>query len=502
MKEQILKAGLIVSSQALDGNPMKCPETLAQMAKAAEIGGAVAIRANGVDNVQAMKNRLNVPILGINKIQDSKGVTIITPDFARAKEIAEAGADVIALDATFRESEIKEEVGQLIARIHNELNLPVMADISTPEEAIRAEKLGADYISTTLAGYLADKPYAPEDKYVPDFSVIQKILESGVKKPVIAEGRFWTPSDVSQALRMGCHAVVIGKAITNAMASTEYFVKAAKKGIAERENPVSTEEINEYTKDIDTLSTYELLKKINREDESVAAKVKQALPMVTNAIDGIFENFQQGGRILYCGAGTSGRLAVVDAAECPPTYGISNDRVVATMAGGNNAVFCASENQEDSFEGGYQAAKALNIQPNDTAFAISANGNAQFCLGFMANAKECGAKTIALTNNLNTKMAAACDYPIEVLTGAEVVKGSTRMKAGTAQKMVLNMFSTALFVKSGCVIGNLMVNINPNNVKLKNRAVSILQTLTGETEEVCKEKLEKNGWSIRSALNK
>lgn len=502
MKKDVIKPGLVVSSQALEGNPLRHSETLAQLAQAAEFGGAVAIRANGCADIKAMKERLTVPILGLNKIKDATGTVIITPSFERAKEVADLGADVIALDATFRTSDIKEDVGELIARIHNELDLPVMADISTPEEALRAEQLGADYISTTLAGYLADRPYAPEDKYEPDFAVLKSILQSGVKVPVIAEGRFWTAKDVAQAMRMGCHAVVIGKAITNAMASTEYFVKAAKAGIAERENPVSTESINDYTKDIDTLSTYELLRKINREDESVAARVKESLPMVTAALDGVYKNFRDGGRILYCGAGTSGRLSVADAAECAPTYGVSNDRVIATVAGGKEAVFNAAENKEDGFADGYEAAKALQMTDKDTAFAISANGNAQFCLGFMAYAKEQGAKTIALTNNLSTKMAAACDYPIEVLTGAEVVKGSTRMKAGTAQKMVLNMFSTALFVKSGCVIGNLMVNIQPNNVKLKRRAVSMLQTLTGNSEAECEKALIENDWSIRSVLEK
>ena len=359
-----------------------------------------------------------------------------------------------------------------------------------------------DFETAYLAGYLADKPYAPEDTYLPDFAVVQAILQSGVKVPVVAEGRFWTFNDVAQAMRMGCYGVVIGKAITNAMASTEYFVKAVDKGLAEKEKPASTEDINEYTKDIDTLSTYELLRKINREDETVAARVKEALPMITRAIDGIFENFSQGGRILYCGAGTSGRLSVVDASECPPTYGVSHDRVIATMAGGKEAMFKASENKEDSFEGGYEEAKLLGITALDTAFGISANGNAQFCLGFMTYAKEQGAKTIALTNNVNNKMSAFADYPITVLTGAEVVKGSTRMKAGTAQKMVLNMFSTALFIKSGCVISNLMVNMNPNNIKLRKRAISIVQTLTGKDEATCQALLEENGWSIRGALKK
>ena len=497
----ILKKGLIVSSQALDGNPLKNPDYLSVMAEAAEKGGAVAIRANGYDNIVAMKNRVTVPVIGLNKFQDKSGTTIITPSFDSAKEIAKAGADVIALDATFRKSEIKEDVKTLIERIHNELHLPVLADISTVEEAVYAEKVGADYVSTTLAGYTQDKPYAPEEKYLPNFEVIDKILNSGIKIPVIAEGRFWNPSDLVQAMQMGCYGIVIGKAITNPMAITQYFCQAVQAGMDSRARVEKTEDRNEGTKDIDRLSTYDILKKINREDGTVAAKVKAALLAIAKTVDGIYANFASGGRILYCGAGTSGRLAVADAAECAPTYGVANDRVVATMAGGKDAVFNASENKEDSYEDGVAAAQGLQITAKDTVIGVSANGNAQFCLGFMAHAKERGAKTVALTNNLHTTMAAAADYAIEVLTGAEVVKGSTRMKAGTAQKMVLNMMSTALFVKSGCVISNLMVNINPNNVKLKNRAVSMLSILTGKEEEECRKLLEENGWSIRAALN-
>lgn len=498
---QLLQKGLIVSCQAQDDNPLNNPEYLAVMAESAEKGGAVAICVNGFDNITAMKKRVTLPIIGLNKLQDGTGATIITPHFESAKAIALAGADIIALDATFRKSDIKEDTKTFIQRIHEELNLPVLADVSTVEEALYAEQIGADYISTTLAGYTQDNPYPPEEQYLPDFQVIDNILLSSVKTPIIAEGRFWTASDVAQAMRMGCHAVVIGKAITDPMAITSYFCQSVNAGLHTRENPPRTEDRNEGTTDIDRIPTYDILKKINREDNTVAANVKATLPAIARMIDGIYDNFASGGRILYCGAGTSGRLSVVDASECPPTYGVPSDRVVGTMAGGESAIFKASENKEDSYEDGWLSAKSLNVTPRDTVIGISANGNAQFCLGFMAYAKECGAKTVAIVNNLNTKMGAVADYPIVVLTGAEVVKGSTRMKAGTAQKMILNMISTTLFIKSGCVISNLMVNMNPNNVKLRNRAVAMLSILTGKDEMECRTLLEENGWSIRKALN-
>ena len=243
------------------------------------------------------------------------------------------------------------------------------------------------------------------------------------------------------------------------------------------------------------------MKKINDEDSTVASEVRRNLGAVANVVDVIYDGFTKGGRVLYCGAGTSGRLGVVDSAECPPTYGIAHDRVVATMAGGKDAVFRASENKEDSFESGYESAKELKICANDIAIGISANGNAQFCLGFMTYAKENNAKTVAIVNNVTSKMGDFADYCIRVLTGAEVVKGSTRMKAATAQKMIINMISTSLFIKYGCVISNLMVNMNPNNVKLRARAINMLSALNGKSEEECKTLLENSGWSIRKALD-
>ena len=156
--------GLIVSSQALDGNPMKEPHILAMMAKGAEIGGAVAIRANGVDNISEMKKYLTIPIIGLNKMVDSTGRTVITPTFESAKAIYEAGADVIAMDMTFQESDIREDIKVTLDRIHSELKIPVMADISCPEEAVRACKMGADLVSTTLSGYLPGKEYLPHEK--------------------------------------------------------------------------------------------------------------------------------------------------------------------------------------------------------------------------------------------------------------------------------------------------------------------------------------------------
>ena len=494
-----LKRGLIVSSQALDGNPLKNSESLAVMAEAAAKGGAVAIRANGFLNIMAMRKRFDIPIIGINKFQDKEGTTIITPTFESAAEVARAGCDVIAMDCTFRKSEIREDPAEIIKKIHSELGLEVMADISNLDEALYAEKIGADYISTTLAGYTKDRPYLPHEKYTPNFALIKEILECGVKIPVIAEGRFWRPEDLAFALKMGVHAIVIGKSITNPMAITEYFCKTVNETLS-GDGWIKTETRNPKTLDIDKVSTFEVLQKINAEDALVANIVRDKLPEIAKIVDAILPGFKQDGRILYCGAGTSARLAVADAAECPPTYGVDEGKIVASVAGGRDAVFSAKENMEDSYEAGERAAAALCPTPRDTAIGVSANGNAQFAIGFLTYAKKMGAKTVGIVNNLNTKIGDLADYKIELLTGAECIQGSTRMKAGSSQKMTLNMLSTALFVKSGYVKSNLMVNVKPTNVKLRARCIFILKSLTEKDEAECEALLEKHNWKITAVL--
>lgn len=224
------KKGLIVSSQAREGNPFyQDAEGLAKLAYAAELGGAVALRADGVKEISAMKKLVSIPIIGINKQYDSTGRIVITPTFESAKEVYEAGADLIAMDMTFQESDIREDIGETVRRIHEELGIPVMADIACAEEAVRAAKLGADLVSTTLAGYLPGKEFAPNEKYVPNFELIESILkDERITCPVIGEGRFWTPEALKKGIDMGLYGVVIGKAITNPMAITEYFVSVLK----------------------------------------------------------------------------------------------------------------------------------------------------------------------------------------------------------------------------------------------------------------------------------
>lgn len=222
--------GLIVSSQALAGNPMLDPDKLAAMAEAAAIGGAAALRVNGVEVVSRLRNKVEIPIIGINKVQDETGRTVITPNFALAKEVVDAGADIVALDATFYPSTIKEDLKTLIAKIHG-LGAKVMADISTEEEAEAAAEAGADAVSTTLAGYVPGALHRAEELYTPNYGLVEAIAKKNLPAALVAEGRFWKPEEVVRALKLGADAVVIGKAITNPMAITKYFISEIQRGM-------------------------------------------------------------------------------------------------------------------------------------------------------------------------------------------------------------------------------------------------------------------------------
>ncbi|MCR5264709.1 MAG: putative N-acetylmannosamine-6-phosphate 2-epimerase [Clostridiales bacterium] len=219
----IFPKGLIVSCQALEGNPFRNSELLAVMAKAAELGGAKAIRANGVDDIQAIRRQVTIPIIGINKKKDSNNRTVITPSLDCVKEIIDAGADIIALDATTYPGDIREDPYNMIRQIHDRFGVPVMADISTLHEACLADEAGADAISTTLAGYVPGALHKDSELYKPDLSLLQSILDKKLGCLIVAEGRFWDRTDVAKAFAMGIDAIVIGKAITNPMAITKYF---------------------------------------------------------------------------------------------------------------------------------------------------------------------------------------------------------------------------------------------------------------------------------------
>ncbi len=261
-----------------------------------------------------------------------------------------------------------------------------------------------------------------------------------------------------------------------------------------------TEGRNPRSTHIDEMSTLDQLKCINAEDHVAVQAVENALPQIAPVVDRIVAGMKQGGRLIYTGCGTSGRLGVLDASECPPTYGVSPDLVVGVIAGGDHALRNAIEGAEESREAGMAAMEGLNLQPADVVVGLSAAGGAAFVLGTLDYAKGKGCATAGITCNPDTPITKACDYPIVVLTGPEVVTGSTRMKAGTAQKLILNMLSTTAMIQTGKVRENLMINVRPTNIKLVARAIRIIRQLTDCTEEQARDALERSGNDVAAAL--
>jgi N-acetylmuramic acid 6-phosphate etherase len=247
-------------------------------------------------------------------------------------------------------------------------------------------------------------------------------------------------------------------------------------GFTKEFNRLVTEERNSKTEDLDLLETLALVKKVQSEDFAVAEAVEKVTPEIAKAVDVIVTRLRAGGRMLYFGAGTSGRLGVLDATECSPTFGVDFEQVQAFIAGGNEAMFRAFENCEDSTEAGVVDARAANVKETDVVIGITASGRTPYVVGALKYAKEVGATTIGIINN-TTGLESVCDIIIAAITGPEALTGSTRMKAGSAQKMVLNLISTCTMVRLGKVYENLMVDLRPSNEKLRERAVSIISIL-------------------------
>ena len=242
---------------------------------------------------------------------------------------------------------------------------------------------------------------------------------------------------------------------------------------------LSTEARNPRTRELDALSTLELVTVMNDEDRAVAEAVRQALPRIAAAIDAIATRMHKGGRLIYTGAGTSGRLGVLDAAECPPTFSADPAQVLGLIAGGPGALLKAVEGAEDDDGLGARDLRALQLGAKDCVVGIAASGRTPYVLGALAEARAVGALTVAVVCNAGSPVAAAAELPIEVVPGPEVLTGSTRLKAGTATKLVLNMLSTGAFVRLHKVYGNLMVDLQATNAKLKARSVRIVAEATG-----------------------
>lgn len=261
-----------------------------------------------------------------------------------------------------------------------------------------------------------------------------------------------------------------------------------------------TEERNPNTMNIDSMSTLEMVRTINHEDQKVASAVGQQDQKIAQAIDAAANQYQQGGRLIYVGAGTSGRLGVIDAAELVPTYGIKPERAVGLIAGGKQAMLQAVEGAEDNPELGQQDLRQLHLSAKDTVIGLAASGRTPYVVGCLDFAKELGALTIAIACVPNAVISSHAEIGIEAVVGPEVITGSTRMKAGTAQKMILNMISTGVMIKQGKVYQNVMIGVQPTNAKLVDRACRIISATTGVSASEAMTALHNSANDVSTAI--
>jgi N-acetylmuramic acid 6-phosphate etherase len=271
--------------------------------------------------------------------------------------------------------------------------------------------------------------------------------------------------------------------------------------VKRKESPLAgTEQRNPHSRGLDLKSTREILRIINREDATVARAVAREIPAITRAVDAIVRSLQRGGRLIYVGAGTSGRLAVLDASECPPTFGVSAKMVQGVMAGGRRALVRAAEGAEDNARQGMRDLAEKTISGKDVVVGLTASGSTPYVLGALAYARRRGATAIGVTCNPRSPLRRAARIVIAPKLGAEVLTGSTRMKAGTAQKLVLNMLSTAAMVRLGRVYDHWMIGVALRNRKLRRRGLRILQQATGASVSVAEHALRQGGHDLRVAL--
>lgn len=263
-----------------------------------------------------------------------------------------------------------------------------------------------------------------------------------------------------------------------------------------------TEQANPASAHIDKLSTAEMLRVMNEEDRKVAESVAAEIPRIARAVDGIVNAFRQGGRLFYIGAGTSGRLGVLDAAECPPTFNVPADLVQGIIAGGDPALSRATETTEDDPAIGVRDLQARGFRPGDVLCGIAASGRTPYVLGAIDEANRLGALTIGISCTTDSELARRARIAITPVPGPEIIAGSTRLKAGTATKLVLNMLTTGAFIRRGYVWGNLMVNVQPKNSKLRDRAKRIIAAATGVSYEEAGRMLAAAGDNVRDAIER
>lgn len=263
---------------------------------------------------------------------------------------------------------------------------------------------------------------------------------------------------------------------------------------------LTTESINEATRNIDRLESLDIVTLINNEDKKVAEAIEKVLPQIAEAVESIVERFKRGGRIIYCGAGSSGRMGTLDAVELTPTYSVSPTRAFGLLAGGDEAMYTAVEGAEDSEELAVEDLKRVKLTADDCVIGIAASGRTPYTKAALEFGKQTGAFTISVTCNQDSAMAKIADISIAPVVGPEVINGSTRMKAGTAQKMVVNMLSTGAMIRLGKVYQNYMVHVQPTNEKLVKRAVKMIIELTGAKEELALKVLYESDKDVAAAI--
>jgi N-acetylmuramic acid 6-phosphate etherase len=261
-----------------------------------------------------------------------------------------------------------------------------------------------------------------------------------------------------------------------------------------------TEQVDERFSDVDSASVAEIATLMNDADADVPAAVRRALPHIVPAIEAVTERLAAGGRLVYIGAGSAGRMGVLDAAECPPTFSTPPGKVLAVMAGGDDAITTAVEGAEDDLDAGRAVIDEHGINAADAVVGIAASGRTPFVLAAVRAARERGALTVGISCNQDTPLSAECQWPIEVWVGPEVLAGSTRLKAGTAQKLVLNMISTVAMVRLGKTYGNLMVDLRVTNAKLRDRALRIIERITGVARPEADAALQAAGLDVKVAI--
>lgn len=263
---------------------------------------------------------------------------------------------------------------------------------------------------------------------------------------------------------------------------------------------METEKRNEKTMNLDQMSYLDILTLMNEEDQQVPLAIKKVLPEIEQAVEMIVDKFKKNGRLIYTGAGTSGRLGVLDAAECPPTFGTDKNKVIGLIAGGEKAFIEAIEGAEDNVELGATDLSNIDLTENDVVIGMAASGRTPYVKGALKYARSIGAKTVSISCNSKSEIGELSDVRIDVSVGPEVLTGSTRLKAGTAQKLILNMISTVSMIGIGKVYQNLMVDVQTTNRKLEERAIQIVIMSTGTTRDIAERVLKDNDFNVKLAI--